>query len=107
MDFNKAEYSKKDLWWALTKAVAATFILTMIYARFLSTESGTSSLKTDFEEFEITYEEDKKEIKKEIEDTEDAVNGRMDRKTGRIEEKVKELEREINKLKMPNTDGNK
>jgi hypothetical protein len=84
MEMNKAEYSKKDVWWIVTKTTVAVFMLTMIYARFLSMENEIKTLRDD-----ALY-----------------INERVDKKTARNKEDIDGNAREITTLKQPNTDGN-
>lgn len=82
MEMDKPEYSKKDVWWIVTKTAIAVFMLTMIYARFLSMEREIVTLRDD-----VQY-----------------TNERVDKKTSRVEEGVNKNKSEIDKLKLPNTD---
>jgi hypothetical protein len=84
MEMNKPEYSKKDMWWVVTKTAVAVFMLTMIYSRFLSMEKEIVSLRDD-----ALY-----------------INERVDKKTARNKEEIDLNANEITTLKQPNTDGN-
>jgi hypothetical protein len=88
MEMNKAEYSKKDVWWIVTKTTVAVFMLTMIYSRFLSMEKEIVALKTTVN---ANY---------------NYTNERVDKKTARNKEDIDGNAREITTLKQPNTDGN-
>lgn len=88
MEINKLEYSKKDMWWVVTKTAVAVFMLSMIYARFLSMEKEIVLLKTTVE----------------IHDT--YTNDRIDKKTARNKEDIDVNTKEITNLKLPNSDEN-
>lgn len=77
MELNKAEYSKKDMYWMVTKTAVIVFVITMIYARFLNME-----IEMDAMESKIEFN-DKEQTR------------RLDTKTGRNKT-------EIDKLKQPN-----
>lgn len=87
MDVNAAEYSKKDMWWAITKTAVVVFTLTMIYARFLTMEIQTKNMQhlIDFNDTEQTR--------------------RLDTKTGRNADDIEVLQKEVEGLKAPNSDG--
>lgn len=86
MEMDKPEYSKKDMWWVVTKTTIAVFMLTMIYSRFLSMEKEIVSLKS-------------------VVDINDVyTNERVDKKTARNKEDIDLNSKEITTLKLPNSD---
>jgi len=95
MDINKPEYTKKDMWWAISKTSVATFVLAGIFFRFIAVENNQIEILTKMEE-------DKVEILSKI----DYTNERVDKKTARVQEDVDKNSDRIDILEIPNTDNN-
>ena len=93
MEANKPEYSKKDMWWAVSKTAVATFILAGIFFRFIAVEDTQKEVLAG-----------QVELKKLIEAKNVYTNDRVDKKTDRIQQDVDRNFKEIEKLKIHNTD---
>lgn len=82
MQFDKPEYSKKDVWWIVTKTSIAVFTLAMIYAEFKAMQQTIITLE---ERMEYT-------------------NTRVDKKTERNKEYIDQNTSDIKELQIPGTD---
>ena len=93
MEMNKMEYSKKDMWWAVSKTAIATFMLAGIFFRFLAVENT-----------QIEVLNGQEELKTLIESKNAYTNDRIDKKTARNKELIDINKSEIESLQLPNTD---
>ena len=89
MEIDKVEYTKKDLWWVITKTALATFVLAGIFFRFVSVENTQLEV--------LQGQEDLKAL---IEDVNNYTNERIDKKTSRNKEFIDENHDEIDKIKQ-------
>jgi len=88
-DWDKPEYSKKEMYWAVTKTAFAVFVIGSIFFRFEIVEKAVIKL--------VEQKEDDKIY----------LNDRIDKKTARNKDYIDANKIEIDKLKQPNSDNSK